>query len=127
MIEYKGYTAHIEFDESIDTFVGRIANIRTVVMFEGKSIEELQREFAVSVEEYFALCKKLKTKPEPPYSGEIKVKIDPVLHRALADAAAEQGVSLDAFVAEKLKLQIRESRKTEKSRVSAKARNRAAA
>ena len=127
MIEYKGYTALIEFDDSINTFVGRIANIRTVVMFEGRSIEELQREFAISVEEYFALCKKLKTKPEPPYSGEITVKIDPELHGALLAAAAASGATLDRFVAENLEKQAREVSKVSKKKTSAKVRTRAAA
>ena len=36
---YKGYSAHIEFDEGDRIFVGRLAGIRDIVGFHGSSVD----------------------------------------------------------------------------------------
>ena len=56
MIEYKGYTGVFEFDPSIDAFHGRVVGLRDVVTFQGRSLDELHRELAESVEDYLEYC-----------------------------------------------------------------------
>jgi predicted HicB family RNase H-like nuclease len=70
MIEYEGYTGVIEFDASIDAFHGRVVGLQDVVTFEGRSLDELRREMAESVEDYLALCGQVGKDPERPYRGE---------------------------------------------------------
>ena len=43
-------------EEDISAFHGRVKDIRDVVSFEGSSVEELKREFQVSIDDYLAMC-----------------------------------------------------------------------
>lgn len=98
MIEYKGYTGVIEFDPSIDAFHGRVIGLQDVVTFEGRSLEELRREMAESVDDYLELCAEAGKDPERPYRGEFLVRTTPELHRAAATEAEASGMSLNAWV-----------------------------
>ncbi len=59
IMTYKGYTANIAYDEADNIFVGRLADIRDIVGFHGKNIDELQFAFHESVDEYVEGCNKL--------------------------------------------------------------------
>lgn len=98
MIEYKGYTGVIEFDPSIDAFHGRVVGLQDVVTFEGRSLDELRREMAESVEDYLELCAETGKDPERPYRGEFLVRTTPELHRAAATEAEASSMSLNAWV-----------------------------
>jgi predicted HicB family RNase H-like nuclease len=98
MIEYKGYTGMIEFDASIDAFHGRVVGLQDVVTFQGRSLDELRREMAESVEDYLELCAEAGKDPERPYRGEFLVRTTSALHRAAATEAEVSGLSLNAWV-----------------------------
>ena len=51
MMEYKGYLAHVKFDEEANIFHGKVVNIRDVITFQGKSVDELRQAFVDSVED----------------------------------------------------------------------------
>lgn len=98
MIEYKGYTGVFEFDPSIDALHGRVIGLQDVVTFQGRSLEELRREMAESVEDYIELCAQVGKDPEKPYRGEFLVRTTPEVHRAAAVSAEAEGMSLNAWV-----------------------------
>lgn len=98
MIEYKGYTGVIEFDPSIDAFHGRVVGLQDVVTFQGRSLDELRREMAESVEDYLDLCREVGKDPERSYRGEFLVRTTPELHRDAAAKAEASGLSLNAWV-----------------------------
>jgi predicted HicB family RNase H-like nuclease len=56
MIDYKGYSGVFEYDPSIDAFHGRVVGLLDVVTFQGRSLNELRRALAESVEDYLELC-----------------------------------------------------------------------
>jgi len=98
MIEYKGYTGVFEFDPTIDAFHGRLVGVRDVVTFQGRSLDELRREMAESVEDYLEHCGNVGKDPEKPYRGEFLVRTTPDVHRAAALEAEVSGMSLNAWV-----------------------------
>jgi predicted HicB family RNase H-like nuclease len=98
MIEYKGYTGVFQFDPSIDAFHGRVIGLRDVVTFEGRSLDELRREMAESVEDYLELCAEAGRDPEKPYRGEFLIRTTAEVHRAAASRAEASGMSLNAWV-----------------------------
>ena len=98
MIEYEGYTGVFEFDPSIDAFHGRVVGLQDVVTFQGRSLEDLRREMADSVEDYLELCAEVGKTPEKPYRGEFLVRTTPEVHRAAAVSAEADGMSLNAWV-----------------------------
>jgi predicted HicB family RNase H-like nuclease len=57
MMTYKGYEATVEYDDDCEIFHGEVINLRNVVTFQGRSVSELKKAFAGSVEDYLAFCK----------------------------------------------------------------------
>ena len=53
---YKGFSATIEYDENSKIFSGEVTNKRTVITFHGSSIEEAEKEFHASVDDYLEWC-----------------------------------------------------------------------
>jgi len=68
MIEYKGYIGWFEFDEKENLFFGKVANIETSILFQGKSVEKVKQAFKDAVNEYIIWCKKYGKEPEKPSS-----------------------------------------------------------
>lgn len=56
MLNYKGYIAHIEFDDEAELFHGEVINTRDVVTFQATTAHELKKEFIASVDDYLAFC-----------------------------------------------------------------------
>ena len=102
MMEYKGYLARVEFDETVNVFHGRVANTRDVLAFESDTVKGLWREFRATVDDYLFLCKTRGEAPDKPFSGKFNIRLEPDLHRRVALAAAASGKSLNGFVAETL-------------------------
>jgi predicted HicB family RNase H-like nuclease len=59
MMEYKGYIGRAEFDPQARILHGELIGIRDVVTFQGRSVEELEKAFRDSVEDYLAFCTQL--------------------------------------------------------------------
>ena len=66
MMEHKGYTAKVEFDDEADIFHGEVINLRDVVTFEGTTVEELHQGFTDSVDDYLEYCAGRNEQPEKP-------------------------------------------------------------
>ena len=103
MIEYKGYVGVFDYDAERETFHGTVVNLRDVITFYGRSVRELKRELAASVDEYLALCEERGEEPERPYSGTFLVRADPLLHRDVAVAAARNRTSMNEWVTSALR------------------------
>ncbi len=101
-MEYKGYLAHVEFDEQADLFHGEVVNTRDVITFQGRSVEELRQEFEESVEDYLAFCAERSQEPEMPFSGRITLRLSPERHRRIVMAAEKSGKDVATWAAEAL-------------------------
>ncbi len=99
MIEYKGYVGSVEFDDEAEVFHGEVANLRDVITFEGRSVDELHQAFRDSVDDYLDWCAERGKEPDKPFSGKFVVRIDPEVHRSISTAARSAGKSLNAWVA----------------------------
>ncbi len=103
MIDYRGYTGVIEFDDELEIFSGHVIGLNDTIYFEGRDAAELKQSMHEAVDRYFALCKRRGKNPDKPYSGKFVLRVDPELHRALATRAASNCVSMNAYVGEHLK------------------------
>jgi len=101
-MEYKGYVARIEIDEDGDAFHGVVINIGDTVHFEGRSMNELRKEFRNSIQEYFKFCKERGREPDPPFSGKFVLRVKPAIHRAITRAAERAGMSINSWVESQL-------------------------
>ena len=101
-MEYKGYRAAVTLDYEAGFFHGEIVDTRDVVTFQGTSIEELEREFKFSIDDYLAVCRERGLEPDKPYSGEISLKVSSKVHRNADAAARSEGKTLEEWLAETL-------------------------
>ena len=99
---YKGYSAHIEFDEGDRIFVGHLAGIRDIVGFHGSSVDELEAAFHESVDDYLAHCAKLGLPANKPFSGRMLLRVPPEVHAQASIAAKVAGLSLNQWAANAL-------------------------
>lgn len=102
VLTYKGYTGVFTFYPGDNDFHGQVAGITDVVHFTGNSLDELKQALADSVEDYLAFCAEQGKEPQKHYSGRFNVRIKPELHQRIAARAAQDGKSLNAWVAEAL-------------------------
>jgi len=108
-MEYKGYSARVEFDENANIFHGEVINLRDVITFEGETVTQLRQSFQESVDDYLEFCAERNENPEKPYSGKFVVRVDPELHKRLAIKARKRGVSFNALVREVLSKTVDET------------------
>jgi predicted HicB family RNase H-like nuclease len=78
-MSYKGYEANIEYDEDAGIFHGEVADLRDVITFQGKSVAELKKALAESIEDYLAFCKERGEEPDKPFAGQFVVRTAPSL------------------------------------------------
>jgi len=102
MMQYKGYTGRVEFDDEADIFYGEVIGLRDVITFQGRTVEEVKKAFRESVDDYLDFCTKRGEEPEKPFTGKLMLRIPPELHRKVYVAAKQSGASLNAWIAETL-------------------------
>ena len=81
MMEYKGYIGKIEMDDEVGILYGEVINVRDVITFEGTSVDEIQKAFRESIDDYLAFCVQRNESPEKPFSGKFVVRLPAELHR----------------------------------------------
>jgi predicted HicB family RNase H-like nuclease len=107
-MEYKGYLGKVEFDDEAQVFHGEVINVRDVITFEGTSVEELQRAFEESVDDYLDFCSERNEEPDKTFSGKFIVRVDPDLHRDIYVLSRTEDKSMNHWVADKLRSAIAE-------------------
>ena len=102
MFKYKGYNGKVEFDDEAGLFHGEVMDLRDVITFQGKSVDELQHAFRESVEDYLAFCEERNEEPDKPFSGRLMLRLPPEVHRKMYVGAKKEGKSLNEYITEKL-------------------------
>ncbi|HEY1241165.1 MAG TPA: type II toxin-antitoxin system HicB family antitoxin [Bryobacteraceae bacterium] len=109
-MNYKGYEAIVEFDEDARILSGEVINTRDVITFQADSADEVEKAFHDSVDDYIEFCKERGEDPEKPFSGIFSVRMTPEQHRQVTLEARRRGLSLNAYVVDRLtKPQIMEA------------------
>ena len=106
MLKYKGYFGHVIYDDEAKIFHGDIINTKTVITFQGESVEEIEASFKDSIEDYLDWCKERNKDPEKPFSGKFVLRISPELHREVSLNAKNNNTSINSFITEALKKEI---------------------
>ena len=97
-LKYKGYLGSVAYSEADQVFYGKIEGIDALVNYEGSSVLELTEAFHEAVEDYLVFCEEKGLMPEKSYTGSFNVRISPQIHRDIARLAAEEGLSLNAYI-----------------------------
>ena len=107
MREYRGYRAVVSFDYEASVFHGEVVDTRDVIFFEGTSVEQLDKEFRFSIDDYLTACAQRGREPDRPFSGKVPLRLNPEVHRAAAALPRGEGKSLNAWLAETIVRAVR--------------------
>lgn len=108
MMEYKGYIATIEYDDSVEMLHGEVINAAPypIVTFEAADVEGLKREFRVSIDDYLAWCEEDGVEPRRPFSGNLNLRLGSDLHRQVAVEAAANRMSINEWIKRTLSKEV---------------------
>lgn len=110
---YAGYSGSCEASIEDDCLHGRILFIDDLVTYEGNTIPELKASFEAAVDRYVAYCAQTGKPANKPYSGNFNVRVNPDIHKAAAQCAQRDGVSLNQFVGRTLEKEVNQTDQTE--------------
>lgn len=102
MLKYKGYTGQVEYDDEVGIFHGEVLDLRDVITFQGTSVEEVERSFRESIDDYLEFCEQRGEEPDKPFSGRLMLRLPPNLHRKVYVSALREGKSLNQWITERL-------------------------
>ena len=105
-IKYKGYIGSVEISEEDNCLYGKDLFIRTLISYEGQTLQELKADFKDAVDDYLKLCKDKGWEPEKPFKGSFNIRINPDVHKSLALAATKKGESLNKYVSRVLEAAV---------------------
>jgi predicted HicB family RNase H-like nuclease len=95
-MNYKGYTASIDYSDEEGCLIGEVVGIRHIILFRGSTLSEINETFKEMIDEYLENCKNGIEPNKPP--TEIMVPFPPELY-ALAHVKAESaGVTVRQFM-----------------------------
>lgn len=100
LLSYKNYNGTVEYSKEDKCLFGKVIGLKSLLLYEGNSVQELETDFQNVVDDYLNDCKERDIQPEQPYKGTFNVRIKPELHRTLAVYALEHNKSLNAVVEE---------------------------
>ena len=72
--------------------------LRDVITFQGESVSEVTQAFHDSVDDYLEFFAARSVRAPKTYSGQFVLRIDPQVHRELAELAERRSVSLNALI-----------------------------
>ena len=100
MMEYKGYVAAVEFDDTVGRLHGRVVNSGAypIATFEATDVDGIRREFERAIDDYLASCREDGVEPRKPFSGTLNLRLGPDLHQRAALSATAHGVSLNSWI-----------------------------
>lgn len=107
LLSYKIYSGTVEYSSEDNCLYGKVIGIKSLLSYEGSSLQELETEFHTVIDEYLADCEERGVKPEQPYKGSFNVRISPDLHRSIAIYAIEHGKTLNAVVEEAISYMVK--------------------
>ncbi|MFH1112706.1 MAG: hypothetical protein V1792_02180 [Pseudomonadota bacterium] len=59
MPTYKGYTGHVEYDDAEGILYGEVLDLRDVITFRGKSVDEIEQAFRESIDDSALDCSRV--------------------------------------------------------------------
>jgi predicted HicB family RNase H-like nuclease len=104
----KGDVALGDDVEEAGILYGEVINVRDVITFEGESVDEIQKAFRESVDDYLDFCAQRGESPEKPFSGKFVVRLPAELHREAYIQPKLKDQSLNRWVTEVLQRALRD-------------------
>lgn len=82
-IEYKGYTARVEYSAEDELLVGTVVGINDSLSFHGENAKEVKAALKETIDGYLDFCRKQNRNPDKVYRGEFRYRLGPERHKKL--------------------------------------------
>ncbi len=105
-ITYKDYYGSVKYSAEDKVFWGKLEFINDLVTFEAVTVDDLEKAFQESVNDYIETCKQIGREPQKSFKGQFNVRIKPELHKKAARRAAQKNISLNKFVEESITMSL---------------------
>jgi predicted HicB family RNase H-like nuclease len=102
MMRYKDYTGYVIYDDEAHIFYGEVIGLKAVITFHGTTVEEIEQAFKDSIDDYIEWCQERGKEPEKAHSGKFNLRMPPELYVKIAARAAQEGLSMNAYILKKL-------------------------
>jgi predicted HicB family RNase H-like nuclease len=102
MMQYKGYTGYVIYDDEAHIFHGEVIGLKAVITFQGTTVDEIEHAFKDSIDDYIEWCKERGKEPEKAHSGKFNLRMPPELYVKVAAQAAQAGLSMNAYILKRL-------------------------
>lgn len=102
MLNYKGYTGYVIYDDEAMIFHGEVVGLKAVITLQGTTVVEIEQAFRDSVDDYLDWCKERGKEPERTYSGKFNLRMPPNLYVKIAAQAAQEGLSINSYILKRL-------------------------
>lgn len=103
---YKEYLGSVHYSGDDEIFFGKIEGINDSISFEGSTVKELKAAFEEAVEDYIDLCQLNGKEPEKAYKGSFNIRINPQLHKQVAQKALIEGKSLNQYIEDAIEKKV---------------------
>lgn len=97
-MKYKGYLGSVEYSADDNCLFGKVMFIKSLLMYEGDTLQELETMFRQTVDEYLGACEADGIKPNTPCSGVLNLRLGHDRHLAVAEQASKMGVSINDLI-----------------------------
>jgi predicted HicB family RNase H-like nuclease len=64
LLSYKNYNGTVEYSKEDKCFFGKVVGTKSLLLYEGNSVSELEEDFKSVIDEYIANCENLGVQPE---------------------------------------------------------------
>ena len=108
-LKYKDYEGSVQYSAEDRLLHGKILGIRDFVLYDGKDLRTLEKNFRNAVDEYLAFCEAEGKAPNVPFKGSFNVRLSPELHRRAAVYAETHDKKLNAVVNEAISQYLEKS------------------
>ena len=98
LLDYKGYSGTVEYSSEDGVLFGKVIGIKSLISYEGKSVDELKADFEDAVDDYLEYCEEKGIEPEKVYKGSLNVRFSPETHRKATLIAFSENISLNQFI-----------------------------
>ena len=97
-LEYNGYTGSVEYSAEDDCLFGEVIGMKSLMIYQGESLEELRDGFRQVVDEYIASCEETGQEPQRPYKGSFNIRVGRERHMKLGAEAFSMNMSINSLL-----------------------------
>lgn len=105
-LTYKGYLGSVEYSAEDNCLFGKVMYIKSLLAYEGNSLQELEEMFHQTIDEYLEECKASGTKHNKPCSGTLNLRLGSARHICVAEQASKLGISINELICSAIDKQI---------------------